>query len=192
MTDYFQGWWFATTQFQTVSLGHLIKKPSSVGFSLSASIPAVLAKAGKMQTCWLNAILYWHKECFFLLSRRQKFKQSRIWSSLFGVHCKCVFDLKGINYSNHRLLVMSFPVSTWKWTTRLHYEYILNLSYNLSTVWCLGLLSTVVCVCFCKEQRSKDHLLPDVSFRHVPPGMHNEDKTLCPPCEKRQTYLYHR
>ncbi len=70
---------------------HLQNEVSSVCFSLSASIPAVLAKAGKTQTCWLSAILYWHKESFFFLSRRQKFKQSRICSSLFGVHCKCVW-----------------------------------------------------------------------------------------------------
>jgi len=43
-----------------------------------------------------------------------------------------------------------------------------------------------VCVCLCKEQRSKDHLFPDVSFRHMPPGMHG-DKNLNRPCEKRQT-----
>ncbi len=95
---------------------HLQNEVSSVCFSLSASIPAVLAKAGKTQTCWLSAILYWHKECFFFCLRgrsssRACFFLLRICSSLFGVHCKCVFDLKGINYSNHRLLVMSFPVS---------------------------------------------------------------------------------
>lgn len=32
-------------------------------------------------------------------------------------------------------------------------------------------------MCLCKEQRDKAHLLPDVSFRHLPSGTHNEDKS---------------
>lgn len=133
---------------------HLQNEVSSVCFSLSASVPAVWAKAGKMQTHWLSAILYWHKEGFFFLSWRQKFKQSRIWSSLFGVHCKCVFDLKGINYSNHHLLVMSFPVSREQPATGNELqEYILSTFLTCPTifplfdVWvCYPLLYVCVCV----------------------------------------------
>ncbi len=165
MTDYFHRWWFATTQFQTVSRGHLIKKPASSEWS----VLRVFLTLGIYPSCFgqsrenadmlikCNSVLA-QRMFFFCLrgrsSSRACFFLLRICSSLFGVHCKCVFDLKGINYSNHRLLVMSFPVSREQPATGNELQdYIRSTFLTFPTifplfdVWvCYPLLYVCICV----------------------------------------------
>lgn len=180
-------------------LGHLIKIATSTQNNMCVflvNISICPGCSGQSRGSTDTLIKYWNKKFILFLGRSSSRAGFSIFCLPFVVDV-CMSVFMHLKFPKHWLMDKSCRSSV---AVNVFSRIIANdrLECFIKTVltfltiflsfcvlvcyllfcWCLlGIRWIVRSVCLCKEQRGKAHLLPDVSFRHVPPGTHNKDKS---------------